>query len=247
VFAPWPFPPTAVCWRAGVGDPKTKGEVAVWDAKTLKVQLVHPVEHGVASVAFSPDSKTLAVGSYGEDCYLLGPRYWQREGGSSRAMQRVSRSVAFAPSGDTLAIGGLDQLVHVWDWRGGKRTHTLKGHTDEVYLVAYSPDGKVLASSGTRGSTCLWEAATGKLLHQWERGTAPVAFDPKGRWLATAGNDSSVTLRDLQDYQKTSAFIDGIFAYRCLSIHPSGRTFAACAGRDVVNIFSPRPWPGDRR
>src|SRR6202011_5152974 len=75
------------------------------------------------------------------------------------------------------------------------------------------------------------------LLHKWERGASPVAFDPKGQWLATAGNDSSVTLRDLTDYQKTWAFYDRIFAYRLLAIDPSGKTFVACYGRNDVKVF----------
>jgi WD40 repeat protein len=77
------------------------------------------------------------------------------------------------------------------------------------------------------------------LLHKWESGTAPAAFDPKGQWLATAANDSSVTLRDLQDYKKTWAFYDRIYAYRLLAVHPSGKSFAACSGfgGNEVRIF----------
>jgi WD40 repeat protein len=145
--------------------------------------------------------------------------------------------VAFSPDGNTLAIASFDHDVHLWDWRAAKRLHALKSHPEEAYLVAYAPDGKTLVSCGSDGSSCLWDQATGKLLHTWERGATPAAFDPKGRWLATAGNDSSVTLWDLQDYKKTVAFYDRIFAYRFLAIHPSATSFAACYGGKEVTIF----------
>src|SRR5882724_11503226 len=40
------------------------GEVVVWDAKTHQVRWVYKIDKGMPSVAFSPDGKTLAVGSF---------------------------------------------------------------------------------------------------------------------------------------------------------------------------------------
>jgi WD40 repeat protein len=221
------FSPDGRLLAGGSGEAKQEGEVAIWDAKTHNVLLVHHVDKGVPSLAFSPDSKTLAIGSYSEHCYLL-----DADTGKVKATLsghgEAARSVAFAPDGNTLAVGSFDHDVHLWDWRASKRLRTLKGHTEQVYLVAYSPDGKLLVSYGADDPTYLWETQTGKLLHQWERGAAPVAFDPKGQWLATAGYDASVAFRDLKDYKKTWALYDNMSAYRFIAIHPSGKTFATC-------------------
>jgi tricorn protease-like protein len=143
------FSPDGRLLAGGAGDAKQEGEVVIWDAKTLKVRLVHHVDIGVPSVAFSPDSKTLAIASHSEHCYLL-----DADTGKVKATLsghgEAARCVAFAPDGNTLAIGSLDHDVHLWDWRAGKRVRTLKDHIDQVYLVAYSPDGKILVSCGTR-------------------------------------------------------------------------------------------------
>lgn len=228
------FSPDGRMLAAGASDAQKKDEVAIWDATTLKARAVRQLDNKVATVAFSPDSKTLAVGTFSENCYLL-----DAETGNVKATLsghgKAARYVAFAPDGNTLAVASADHDVHLWDWRAGERVRTLKGHTTEVSQVAFSPDGKLLASSG--GSTCLWETDSGKLLHQWDRGY-PIAFDPKGKWLACGRNDSSVTLRDLKDYQKTVASFDGIYPYFFLSIHPFGKTFAACSGFDKeVRVF----------
>ncbi len=41
-----------------------------------------------------------------------------------------------------LASGSLDQTVKVWDARTGQGLLTIKGHTKEVYGVAWSTDGQ---------------------------------------------------------------------------------------------------------
>jgi WD40 repeat protein len=219
------------------GEPKDKGEVVVWNAKTHKVNWVHKSERGMSMVAFSPDGKTLAVGSFTENCFLL-----DAETGKVQATLpghgESARCVAFTPDGQTLAVGSYDQTIRLWDWRARKVTQTLEGQGDKVYSVAFLRDGKTLASGGSVGSACLWDTADGKLLRRWDGGATPLAFDPKGKWLATAGNDSTVTLRSIEDYDKKLAHYDRIFAYRLLVIHPSAKCFAASSGfNNVVNIF----------
>src|SRR5206468_9233088 len=80
----------------------------------------------------------------------------------------------------------------LWNVASGKKLHTLKGHTEQIFKVAFSPDGKTLASSTLaetpKQEMKLWDVATGK-----ER--APLgghlknisfgAFSPDGKTLAT--------------------------------------------------------------
>jgi len=43
----------------------------------------------------------------------------------------------------------------------GKIQATLKGHTGEVWSVAFSPDGKTLGSGSSDQTVKLWDVATG--------------------------------------------------------------------------------------
>lgn len=217
------------------GEPKDAGEVVVWDARTRKILWVHRIERGMPAVTFSPDGKTLAVGSFSENCYLF-----DADTGKLRAKLpghgEAARSVAFTPDGGTLAVGSYDTTIRLWNWRAGQVTQTLQGQADKVYSLTYLRDGKTLASGGSDGSACLWDAK-GKLLHKWDASATPLAFDPKGRWLATAGNDASVTIRSIDDYNRIIAHYDRIFAYQFLVIHPDAKSYAASAGEKVVRIY----------
>jgi WD40 repeat protein len=232
------FSPDGQLLAASAGELKGKGEVVLWDLKTQKPRWSYGIDRGMPSVAFSPDGKTLAVGSFSENCYLFNAATGALKD-TLAGHGESARSLAFAASGDILAVGSYDQTIRLWDWRAGKVTQTLTGQDDKVYSLAYLPDKKTLASGGAIGSACLWDTSSGTLLHRWERGASPVAIDPKGQWLATAGNDASVSLRSLQDYDKVLAHYDGIMAYRMLVIHPSGKSFASNSGMYSVVYVHP--------
>ena len=117
---------------------------------------------GRVSVAYSPDGKTLASGSSGQDDQAVGRGDGQGKGHAQGTHGCVS-SVAFSPDGKTLASGSKDRTIKLWDVATGKEQATLKGHTGAgVVSVAFSPDGKTLASGSEDCTIKLWDVATGK-------------------------------------------------------------------------------------
>src|SRR5437016_1951960 len=98
----------------------------------------------VYSVAFSPDGKTLASGSF--DCMI---KLWDVATGMEQATLKGHtnqvHSVAFSPDGKTLASGGGDPPkpgeIKLWDVTTGKEQAPLKGDPLTVNSVAFRPDG----------------------------------------------------------------------------------------------------------
>jgi WD40 repeat protein len=168
------------------------GELKVWDLATEKDRTFFCGGDGrIMSVAFSPDSKTLATGGWDG-----AVRLWEAATGRERARfaqpgQSV-HSVAFSPDGKTLASvqvpelrfasvdqtraalrAGQEERVKLWDLATGKVRTRLTGHAGWVASVAFSSDGQIVATAGNvpprdpakagdpRGEVRLWDATTG--------------------------------------------------------------------------------------
>ncbi|WP_326826011.1 protein kinase domain-containing protein [Streptosporangium sp. NBC_01756] len=164
---------------------------------------------GVCSVAFSPDGKILATGSYDDTV-----RLWEVATGTSIGRPLTGHndgvcSVAFSPDGRTLATGSGDDTMRLWDV--GTRTpigRPLTGHNDDVWSVAFSPNGKILASGSSSLATGsgddtvrLWDVGTrtpiGRPLTGHNGSVSSVAFSPDGKFLATGSYDDTVRLWDV--------------------------------------------------
>ena len=52
-----------------------------------------------------------------------------------------------------------------WDTTTGQEVHTLRGHSNWVYSVAFSPDGQYALTGSIDNTAILWDVATGQELH----------------------------------------------------------------------------------
>ena len=167
-----------------------KGPILAPITASLQVGPLPPV----AAVAFSPDGKLLATGSYGRvtvwDLTTAKP---------AKILTNVLGSVndlKFSPDGKTLAVAGGQpsargdlRLFDTTDW---KLLGTLGGHLDTVSGVAWSPDSAKIASASFDKTVRLWDAKSRAVLHTFTGHSDfvySVAFAPKGEWYATASKD----------------------------------------------------------
>jgi WD40 repeat protein len=196
------------------------GDMRRWDVVSRQ-QIDAPLwknrlSGGGTSLAFSPDGRTLAVGTCGMleggsglDCYEGEVQFWD-----------ISRQHEIRPS--------------------------LKGHKDEILSLAFSPDGAILATSGSRkdGTVILWDIAKGMPLGEplkvsdgavWQ-----VAFSPDGRLLAAAGNDATIRLWDVATHLPIGQPLIGhTKPVRALAFSPDGTILATggANGDDTIRLW----------
>ena len=165
--------------------------VRLWDTRTKArlAEFQHPGQ--IASIAFSPDGRLVAVGGAVPSwCGIVPP-------GEKR--QRIpGHWVEFSPDGTLLAAGLFNTVrlhdVATWDERAA-----FAGHTRVVQYLAFSPDGKALATGDWQGTLRLWDVAEKRLLASRQVEVmvlTTLAFSPDGRRLVTSGGDGGVKFWD---------------------------------------------------
>ncbi|HUH96865.1 MAG TPA: hypothetical protein VLZ89_05870 [Anaerolineales bacterium] len=177
-----------------------------WDVTTRQPigQWVKPNTSPVpASVALSPDGKTLASSGYDDTVILWDVATGQMIGQPLTGHTGSVISIAFSPDGRTLASGSSDETIILWDVATRQPIgQPLMGHSNFVSSVAFSPDGRTLAS-GSENAIILWNVATREMIGQplrpfksllnyyfpsWTFTVTSVAFSPDGKMLASAAN-----------------------------------------------------------
>lgn len=164
-----------------------------------------PVAHAaiVESLAFAPDGRTLASGSFRE------VTVWDARTGAVKHKltgfaDRVL-SVAFSADGRLLATGGgspaADGELRVYEVATGKLVLDLPtAHGDTIFGLCFSPDGTKLATAAADRQVKIWDVATGKAIKTVEGHThhvLDVGWRADGKVIASAGADNVVKIWDV--------------------------------------------------
>src|SRR5262249_31073827 len=137
-----------------------------------KYALPAAADKSVARVAFSPNSRSMAVAAADGSIQL----YDAASGKPTHELKSPIINLAafygssvpltFSTDSRTVAVS-RGSMIRVFDVASGKEVHPVRaGHEGDIGALAMSPDGKLLATSGSDGTVRLWDPATGKQLRQ---------------------------------------------------------------------------------
>ena len=209
-----------------------KKKLTLSDVRTAKERWnLEEGKFSIFSLVFSPDGKTLAMGSdpikvvdvaTGERRPML-----QGQGGGVLCL-------AFSPDGKTLASGSLDNSLYLWDVGSGQRRFLEEpwwlGDTSVDYptYVAFSPDGKTLAAIVDE-RVGLWDVETGKHTATLG-GLRIVTLTADGKFVALDENGKRVRITE---------FPAALLAYLCVPGIVACGLFALCAFRPLGSRGGP--------
>ncbi len=127
----------------------------IWDITVQRDLTPHNLEkHN--TLAFSPDSKTIALGdTKGIVLWNVTPTGIQERGKITDEFRGFSSVLIFSPDGEILLDTKESEII-LWG-TNGINLGTLSGHTQTVTTLVFSHDGKTLASGSDDGTVLLWD------------------------------------------------------------------------------------------
>src|SRR5205085_1231103 len=155
---------------AALGCCSPASTVAVWNARTGATLLQRRLRGHTTAIAFSPDSRTLGLGT--ESGQLL---FWNARNGHPRAAPLHAANgnidtVSFSPDGSLVAAGAYDRTSTVWDLSSHREVgDTFPEHVAAAPAVLFQPNGRLLID---------YEADAGEWpmdVRTWERFACQVA------------------------------------------------------------------------
>lgn len=237
--------------------PKLPGKTVVLSDSIQPILTLTNFRGPISSVAFSPDSKNLAI------CDSEGKiRLWNIELGKPiRTFEKSDREggIAFSSSGKFL----MSAWIRVWDAKNGRLLRTFTKHLGEATLEAMiykggayvpaeskipasvtaltvSTNGKFLAIASNNKTTEIWNAQKGTLcqiLRGHTESVDAIAFSPDEHLIASGSADETVKLWDVKTGKLKHTLKGHSESVRAVNFLSDGKTLASVSQNGEVFLW----------
>jgi WD40 repeat protein len=200
----------------------------------------------VYGLAFSPDGKSLALGTLNPSVQLWDMAAGKLVLGIEEPDDRFVMAVAFSPDGKTIAAGSWDRII-LSDAATGKEVGRLVAEKMEsLNGLAFTPDGKTLVSGSQDGKVRVWDLDTRKARftldgHGWIGRSMALSRDGKTVALGTVYD--AIRLWDVGTGKELFTEFEGHDApVHCVAFTPDGKTLVSGGDNVQTRLWDVATW-----
>jgi WD40 repeat protein len=211
--------------------PDSGGLVHIWDLTANKDRVPPWKAHRycVVSIAYSPDSKKVAVA---RDTIAIHDTATGKRLDPATENGNWVGQVGYAAGGKVLAVLRQDKTIELWDTAKGRKLATLQARRGMFTSMAVSPDGKYLTTAEgdfEQAALCHWDPRTGERLKEYPqegRWIYSLSYSADGKtlaWMMRAGRDRVLVRSDPQTGTERGRFTLPRGAVNLPRLSPDGR------------------------
>ncbi|RKU31277.1 hypothetical protein C6497_01955 [Candidatus Poribacteria bacterium] len=213
------------------------GTILLYDAKTY--QTIGELKGNPKGIAFSPDSKTLAISQLDNNIELFDAVSGDHKSTLTEHTDNVSNLIFNPIDKRTLAGIGSDSTIRLWDVTTGEHLQTIRGHTRSISSISFNADGSKLATGsrhivGRSGdkiiriwnlNSCNLQSAFNVPLNKWVAKRCRhlidfVSYSPNGKMLVSGSEDGTIRFWDAESGELQYCTFEGLKG--CQSEYPRG-------------------------
>jgi WD40 repeat protein len=159
-----------------------------FETRLKRPAMIGPAYVASSPVAFSHDSRRLAVAAIGEAAQIFDLQTGRRAYSLSSTLGGAN-AIAFSRDDHLIASAGGDGSVSVYDASSGRLIAKNEDLLSEVFAIDFSADGKEVIAGGGDRVVLYINAATGRAVRRSNEVSEPVMYigvSPKGADVAIA-------------------------------------------------------------
>ncbi len=196
----------------------------------------------VTALSFAPTEKLLAVGRYQEIDLIELPKRKVRH--TLKGHAGKVNALAFSDDGrELVAVSGEPGQfgeISFWNVGEGKLVRQWRGHTDNLYAVAFHASSRRLATGSYDQAIKIWDVDQGTEVNTLSGHSGAIhglAFHPSGTWLASASDDRTVKLWDVATGSRLDTFSQPLKEMLAVAFSPDGRRVIAGGADNRIRLW----------
>jgi WD40 repeat protein len=194
------------------------------------------------SLAFSPESKLLAIGGISLHYKGLLSLFNVESQQIDKVFEGRNswvRTVAFIPNDETLICGSEDGKIHLWNLDQDHSWRTFYSQKSSIWSIAISPNREMIAGGDKDGRIHLFDLDNNKKVETMAVGNSTIwsiDISANGKYIACASEDGSVAVWNIENYRNPSQLLTRTYDLRIFVVAFSPDNKMLAIGREDGNI-----------